>query len=186
VPFSRELSVLAVRDSHGNVATYPLAQNEHLSGILYRTELPAPNMSPDLAEQAETIASRILEKLNYIGVLAVELFEVNGTLIANEIAPRVHNSGHATIDGSFTSQFENHIRAITGMPLGSTASRSRAVMYNLVGSLPHIPALKALPNAKVHLYGKSPREGRKLGHITVLDPSPQTEETLQSLIARAM
>jgi 5-(carboxyamino)imidazole ribonucleotide synthase len=182
VQFSRELSVIAARDLHGEIGIYPLAHNEHLDGILHRTEIPAPELSLPLRKEAQAIATKILEELSYVGVLAIELFQVGEHLIINEMAPRVHNSGHATIDGMATSQFENHIRAITGMHLGSTEARARSVMYNLVGTLPDTTAVSSIPNAKIHLYGKSPRAGRKLGHITLLNPTGSTENALKSLL----
>jgi 5-(carboxyamino)imidazole ribonucleotide synthase len=183
IPFSRELSVITVRDTQGAILTYPLAHNEHVDGILHRTELPAPNLSPALQAQANDIATKIVTALNYVGILTVELFEVNGTLVANEIAPRVHNSGHITIDSVATSQFENHIRAISQMPLGSVTPHQRGVMYNLVGGIPSPEALSRLPFAKAHLYDKSPRTGRKVGHINLLDPTPDMEQAVSTLIA---
>ena len=182
VPFSRELSVIAVRSLDGQIKSYPLAYNIHRAGILHRSEIPAPGISQALAQDAYSIAARVLNELQYVGVLAIELFEVGGKLVANEMAPRVHNSGHATIDGSTTSQFENHIRAITGSALGSTVSRAPAVMYNLVGTLPPAQAVSGIPSAKLHLYGKSPRPGRKLGHITLIHPSAEDEKALELLV----
>ena len=182
VPFSRELSVIAVRSSLGHIKTYPLACNVHRSGILHRSEIPAPNISQSTAQEAHSLVSKVLNDLQYVGVIAIELFDVGGHLVANEIAPRVHNSGHATIDGSMTSQFENHIRAITDMSLGSVVSRAPAVMYNLVGSTPEPSLVASIANAKLHLYGKSPRPGRKLGHVTLLNPSPDDERALESLV----
>jgi 5-(carboxyamino)imidazole ribonucleotide synthase len=182
VQFSRELSVIAARDLHGEIGIYPLAHNDHTDGILHRTEIPAPDLSPTLRQEAQAIATKILETLSYVGVLSIELFQVGEHLLVNEMAPRVHNSGHATIEGMVTSQFENHIRAITGMHLGSTEARARSVMYNLVGTLPNANEVSAIPDAKIHLYGKSPRVGRKLGHITLLNPSESTENNLKSLV----
>lgn len=182
VPFTRELSVIAVRAKDGQAKTYPLAFNIHRSGILHRSEIPAPGVTPDLSRQAYEIASKLLTALDYVGVLAIELFDVGGKLIANEMAPRVHNSGHATIDGSVTSQFENHIRAITGMELGSVVSRTPAVMYNVIGALPDLKRAATIKSAKIHLYGKEPRPGRKLGHVTLLGPSSEDDKALESLI----
>ena len=142
-----------------------------------------------LTEQAQSNIKKLLEHLNYVGVLTLELFVTSEggaeKLLANEIAPRVHNSGHATIDGSVTSQFENHVRAITGMELGSAVSRCPAVMYNIIGVLPDLDRAAALRNAKIHLYGKEPRPGRKLGHITLVSPSPEDDKALESLIRGA-
>ncbi len=182
VQFSREISVIAARDLHGEIGIYPLAHNDHADGILHRTEIPAPELSPTLRQEAQAIATKILEELSYVGVLAIELFQVGEHLLVNEMAPRVHNSGHATIDGMVTSQFENHIRAITGMHLGSTDARARSVMYNLVGTLPDAGEISAIPDAKIHLYGKTPRTGRKLGHITLLNPSESTENALKACL----
>lgn len=166
VAFERELSILAVRGREGQTAFYPLVENVHRNGILALSRAPAPS-APQ--QEAEEIAGRLLAELRYVGVLAVELFEVGGRLLANEFAPRVHNTGHWTIEGATTSQFENHLRAILGLPLGETAARGSAVMVNLVGSVPPLERLLAVPGARVHLYGKAPRPGRKLGHVTLVD-----------------
>ena len=166
VPFDRELSIVAARGSDGSTVFYPLTENEHRGGILAVSRAPARD-APQAA--AERIAAKLLDDLDYVGVLAVELFDVGGELLANEFAPRVHNSGHWTIDGAETSQFENHLRAILGLPLGSTAAQGEAVMVNLVGSLPPLEHLLAVPGAHVHVYGKEPRPGRKLGHVTLVD-----------------
>jgi 5-(carboxyamino)imidazole ribonucleotide synthase len=166
VPFERELSIVAVRGFDGATAFYPLVENEHREGILAVTRAPARN-APQ--RDAEHIATRLLDDLGYVGVLAVELFEVGGDLLANEFAPRVHNTGHWTIDGAATSQFENHLRAILRLPLGSTSSRGDSVMVNFVGGLPPLERILAVPGAHVHLYGKAQRAGRKLGHVTLVD-----------------
>src|SRR5262249_59036919 len=135
VPFQRELSLLAVRGRGGEVACYPLVQNHHRGGILYSSRAPAPGAA-ELQKSAEGFGLGLLEALDYVGVLALELFEANGQLLANEMAPRVHNSGHWTIEGAETSQFENHLRAILGWPLGSTQPCGCARMVNLVGQCP--------------------------------------------------
>jgi 5-(carboxyamino)imidazole ribonucleotide synthase len=166
VPFDRELSVLAVRGGDGETAFWPLAENEHRGGVLAVSRAPVEG-APQA--EAEDVARSLLDELDYVGVLAVELFEVGGRLLANEFAPRVHNTGHWTIDGAETSQFENHLRAILGLPLGPAAARGRSVMVNLVGSVPPLERLGAVPGAHVHLYGKAPRPGRKLGHVTLVD-----------------
>ena len=166
VAFDRELSIVAVRGRDGDTRFYPLAENEHRGGILAVSRAPAPD-APQ--EQAEEIATKLLDELGYIGVLAVELFDIGGTLLANEFAPRVHNTGHWTIDGAVTSQFENHVRAVLGRPLGSTGALGESVMVNLVGEVPPLESLLAVPGAHVHLYGKTPRAGRKLGHVTLVD-----------------
>lgn len=170
VPFERECSVLAVRSTRGEVAVYPIVENEHQQGILRRSRAPAPSLDPRLEKQAREFAGALLEHLDYVGVLAVELFVQNGRLLANEMAPRVHNSGHWTIEGSVCSQFENHLRAVLGLPLGSTAMAGGgvAVMVNLIGDLPSREDILGLPGVHVHAYGKSGRPGRKVGHATVV------------------
>jgi 5-(carboxyamino)imidazole ribonucleotide synthase len=167
VAFTRELSILAVRSRTGEVAFYPLVENHHRGGILRLSLAPAPHLSAALQQTAEQGARKILEALDYAGVICLELFEVGGKLFANEIAPRVHNSGHWSIEGAATSQFENHLRAILGMPLGSTTTVGFSAMVNLIGELPVSEEVLQVPNTHLHLYGKSPRPGRKLGHITV-------------------
>jgi 5-(carboxyamino)imidazole ribonucleotide synthase len=167
VRFERELSLIAVRGRDGETAFYPLVENHHRQGILRKTIAPAPTLTLDLQDAAEAYAMRILEHLSYVGVLAVELFEAKGALVVNEIAPRVHNSGHYSIEGSRTSQFENHLRAIVGLPLGDTSALSHSCMLNLVGALPKSEAVLSVLEAHLHLYGKSARPGRKVGHITV-------------------
>ncbi|MEN9938512.1 MAG: hypothetical protein RLZZ387_5091 [Chloroflexota bacterium] len=167
VPFTRELSVLAVRGRDGATACYPLVENTHRGGILRRSVAPAPGLTPGLQALAEEYAARALDALGYIGVLAIELFEVEEQLLVNEMAPRVHNSGHWTIEGAATSQFENHLRAVAGLPLGSTAARGHAAMLNLIGTVPDVAPVLVLPECHLHLYGKEPRPGRKLGHITL-------------------
>jgi 5-(carboxyamino)imidazole ribonucleotide synthase len=167
VAFQRELSILAVRGRDGAMAFYPLVENEHAGGILRRSRAPAPDCAGTLQELAQDYAGRVLRQLDYVGVLAIEFFEHQGRLVANEMAPRVHNSGHWTIEGAVTSQFENHLRAILGWPLGSTEVPSAWAMVNLIGRVPPLAAVLAIPGAHLHLYGKSPRPGRKLGHVTV-------------------
>jgi 5-(carboxyamino)imidazole ribonucleotide synthase len=164
VPFTRELSLIAARDRAGHIVCYPLAENVHERGILAETR--APYRDARLQRAAERHLRRLLEELRYVGVLCVEFFEERGRLIANEMAPRVHNSGHWTIEGAETSQFENHVRAVACLPLGSTRPRGHAVMQNLIGSLPPAQKLLGLAGVHWHDYGKSPRPGRKLGHLT--------------------
>jgi 5-(carboxyamino)imidazole ribonucleotide synthase len=170
VPFERELSVLAVRGGDGAVACWPLVENVHEEGILRVSRAPAPGLDPARQLRGEDLATRLLTDLDHVGVLAVELFEVDGELLANEIAPRVHNSGHWTIEGAETSQFENHLRAILGRPLGSTAARGPSAMVNCIGEMPDRDAVLAVPGAHLHDYGKAARPGRKLGHVTVTAP----------------
>ncbi len=186
VPFERELSMLAARGRNGETAFFPLVENHHRDGILRLSLAPAPQITPALQSEAEQIASRALAALEYVGVLAIELFQVTGDrgwgmgngaisqpphpishLLVNEMAPRVHNSGHWTIEGAETSQFEQHLRAMLGLPLGATAVRGYSAMVNLIGALPAPAAVLAIPGAHLHLYGKQPRAGRKVGHITI-------------------
>jgi 5-(carboxyamino)imidazole ribonucleotide synthase len=167
VQFDRELSILAVRGRTGELAFYPLVANVHRGGILRVSTSPVADVSAALQAKAEHIATRALEALGYVGVLAVELFQVGDELLVNEMAPRVHNSGHWTIEGAETSQFENHVRAVAGLPLGPTAPVGRSVMINLIGGWPEPATVLAIPGAHLHLYGKQPRPNRKVGHITV-------------------
>lgn len=173
VPFRRELSVLAVRSRNGETAFYPLVENHHRGGILRLSLAPAPGLEPAVQRAAEDIARRVLESLKYVGVLAIEFFEHEGCLLANEMAPRVHNSGHWTIEGAVTSQFENHLRAVLGLPLGSTGAAGHCAMLNLIGDLPEPSEVLAVPDAHLHFYGKVPRPGRKLGHVTLRAASPE-------------
>jgi 5-(carboxyamino)imidazole ribonucleotide synthase len=173
VPFTRELSVLAVRSRDGETAIYPLVENHHRSSILRLSIAPAPHLDPAIQHSAENVAHRVLESLKYVGVLAIEFFEYQGELLANEMAPRVHNSGHWTIEGAVTSQFESHLRAVLGLPLGSTGLTGHCAMLNLIGDLPEPAEVLAVPDAHLHLYGKSPRPGRKLGHVTLRAASPE-------------
>jgi 5-(carboxyamino)imidazole ribonucleotide synthase len=182
IPFDRELSIIGVRGSDGATRFYPLVQNEHRDGILRVSRSAAQGMAPDLQGEAERHAAAIMERLAYVGVLAIELFERDGGLLGNEMAPRVHNSGHWTIEGAATSQFENHLRAVAGLPLGPTTTGSHVGMVNVIGSEPDLAGiLGAVPEAHVHRYGKQPREGRKLGHITVVadDAGDLDEKLLQ-------
>ena len=167
VKFSRELSVLAVRGRTGETAVYPLVENHHRGGILRLSLAPAPLLDPAIQRAAEDAANSVFEELQYVGVLAIEFFEQDGRLLANEMAPRVHNSGHWTIEGALTSQFENHLRAVVGLPLGSTHAIGSSAMLNLIGELPDPAEVLAIRDAHLHLYGKSPRAGRKLGHVTL-------------------
>ncbi len=187
VEFERELSILSVRGRDGATVFYPLVENHHHDGILRHSIAPAPNLTIALQQQAEAIAQRVLDALDYVGVLAIELFQVGDTLLANEMAPRVHNSGHWTIEGATTSQFENHVRAVLGLPLGATDCQRPTAMLNLIGALPSIEPLLAIAGAHVHVYGKAPRHGRKLGHVTLCSHSYSDLQAkctrVQSLIA---
>jgi 5-(carboxyamino)imidazole ribonucleotide synthase len=162
VPFQREVSIIAVA-----------------------SRAPAPNLSPALQKTAEDCAMRALDAMSYVGVLAIEFFEHQGHLLANEMAPRVHNSGHWTIDGAVTSQFENHLRAVAGLPLGSTAAIGHAGMVNLIGEAPSLESLATIEGAHIHLYGKSPRAGRKIGHVNVLAESGIARDRAISRLATA-
>ena len=167
VPFTRELSILAVRGRTGETAFYPLVDNHHRDGILRLSLAPAPRLDPALQRAAEDSARRVLESLQYVGVLAIEFFEHNGRLLANEMAPRVHNSGHWSIEGAVTSQFENHLRAVTGLPLGAPHALGHSAMLNVIGEVPDSAEVLAIRDAHLHLYGKAARAGRKLGHVTL-------------------
>lgn len=176
VPFDREVSIIAARNVSGATVFYPLSENFHRSGIL---RVSASCEGDPMQQQAEIYISRLMEALDYVGVLALELFEIDGKLIANEFAPRVHNSGHWTIEGAETSQFENHLRAILDLPLGVTAAVGKAAMVNFIGGLPATEELLAIPGAHLHLYDKAPRKGRKVAHATV---RAETNEQLTALI----
>ncbi|MDC7683475.1 5-(carboxyamino)imidazole ribonucleotide synthase [Asticcacaulis sp. BYS171W] len=171
--FLREVSVIAARGFNGEVRTYPVGENHHVKGILSTTLAPAA-ISETLKNRAEDIAKKVLEGLDYVGVLGVELFVLEGDeLVLNEIAPRVHNTGHWTQDGCLCDQFEQHIRAVAGWPLGDTTARFQVEMTNLLG--PDILAWETLsqePDSRLYVYGKDdPREGRKMGHINRLKRS---------------
>ncbi len=182
VPFDRELSLVSVRGSGGETAFYPLVENVHAEGILRSSRVPAAD-APQA--RAEDYATRLLDELGYVGVLALELFQVGGELLANELAPRVHNTGHWTIEGAETSQFENHLRAILGLPLGSTAARGEVVMLNLIGELPDAATLLGHRDVHLHFYGKEARPGRKLGHVTLLDATAERVRALESLVTQS-
>lgn len=169
VDFKRELSIVAVRNADNEHVYYPLVQNVHHDGILRYTIAPARDISDDIQQQAESYMHSLLDELDHVGVLTLELFETEEGLVANEMAPRVHNSGHWTIEGALTSQFENHVRAITGLSLGSTAPRQpMAAMINIIGETGPVERVLKTPNAFLHLYDKAERSGRKLGHINVI------------------
>ncbi|MGD8321199.1 MAG: 5-(carboxyamino)imidazole ribonucleotide synthase [Gemmatimonadota bacterium] len=186
VDFRRELSILSVRAADGSCVFYPLVENVHREGILWISRAPAADVPPELQHEAEEHARHFLEKHDYVGVLAIELFHVDGGLMANEMAPRVHNSGHWTLDGSVVSQFENHVRAVCGLPLGSTACRGPSAMLNFLGWVPPLEDVLRVPGAHVHLYDKAPRPGRKVGHVNVTGADvAEVEARLQRLLALA-
>ena len=165
IDFRRELSLVLVRSVDRETVFYPLVENVHVDGILSTTVAPAPEVDPGLQTTCEGYGRAVADALDHVGVLCLELFQTDQGVLANEFAPRVHNSGHWTIEGAETSQFENHLRAVLGLPLGSTAPRGTSLMRNLVGEHPPLPELLAT-GGHVHLYGKEPRPGRKLGHVT--------------------
>jgi 5-(carboxyamino)imidazole ribonucleotide synthase len=167
VPFDAELSVVAVRGRDGEFRTWALTRNWHVDGILSCSLAPA-DVPPELAAAAFAHARAIAERLDYVGVFALELFQRGAALLANEMAPRVHNSGHWTIEGAVTSQFANHVRAVLGLPLGDCSPRGTACMLNWVGALPDAAPVLRTPDAHWHDYGKSARAGRKVGHATVV------------------
>ena len=183
VDFQREVSIIAARRASGEVVFYPLSENTHEKGILRVSECCVDDK---LQQQAEDYVMRLLDALGYVGVIALELFEVNGSFVANEFAPRVHNSGHWTIEGAETSQFENHLRAILDFPLGSTKARGYTGMVNFIGGLPAVESVLGISHAHYHLYGKSPRTGRKVAHATVRsDSAEEYTQSLQRLVELA-
>lgn len=184
VPFEREISCLAVRSRSGEMAFYPVIENLHRDGIL-RSSIP--RLDDALQAEAEDYTRRVAEHLDYVGVLAFEFFVASGRLYANEIAPRVHNSGHWSIEGAEVSQFENHLRAIAGLPLGATALRGFSIMFNFIGEAPDTAALAAIPGVHIHHYGKTPKPQRKVGHATITAPTEaelhERRTRLEALIA---
>lgn len=184
VPFQREVSIIAARRPSGDIAFYPLSENQHSGGILRVAECLNNDARQSIAED---YVRKLLEKLEYVGVIALELFDVEGQLLANEFAPRVHNSGHWTIEGAETSQFENHLRAILDLPLGATQARGFAGMVNFIGGLTDDAQLLSIPHCHLHLYDKTPRKGRKVAHATIrTDNVEQYREALQHLSSLAL
>jgi len=171
VPFTGEVSLIAVRARDGETRFYPLVHNTHDSGIL---RLSIASTDHPLQALAEDYAGRVLKQLDYVGVLAFEFFEVDGGLKANEIAPRVHNSGHWTTEGAECSQFENHLRAVAGLPLGSTAKVGESAMLNFIGEVPAVSDVIAIEDCHLHHYGKAFKAGRKVGHATVRSKDRKT------------
>jgi 5-(carboxyamino)imidazole ribonucleotide synthase len=181
VKFNREVSIIAARSTNGETRFYPISANTHSHGILRHSLAPYRNGA--LQRQAETYIKRLLKHFDYAGILTVEFFVKNGKLIANEMAPRVHNSGHWTIEAAETSQFENHMRAILGLPLGSTRAIGHAAMVNFIGTMPTAEQVLAIPGVHYHSYGKEPRPNRKLGHCTITAASPAARDrALQSIL----
>ena len=167
IDFTRELSIIAVRATNDDMVVYPLAENHHHEGILRYSTAPASNIKPEINDQANLYIKELMHELGHVGVLTLELFETEQGLMANEMAPRVHNSGHWSIEGAVCSQFENHLRAICGYPLGDTKANGPTCMINIISKKGDIEGIMALPYAHIHLYGKEERLGRKLGHITI-------------------
>jgi len=174
VPFDGEVSILGVRAADGEVRFWPLIENQHEQGILRRSFAPARDAGAPLQRSAEAHARAVMEHLNHVGVLAIELFRVGEDLYGNELAPRVHNSGHWTIEGAETSQFENHLRAVCGLPIGPTDILGYAAMVNLIGAPPDPAEVLRIPGAHLHLYGKDPLPRRKVGHVTLRGDDPQS------------
>jgi 5-(carboxyamino)imidazole ribonucleotide synthase len=182
VPYEREISVFGARATDGAIAVYPMTQNEHRQGILHVSKAPAEGAL--LAEEAAAHLRKLLTYLDYVGILALEMFVIGNRVLANEFAPRVHNSGHWTIEGSRTSQFENHLRAILGLPLGDTGAVGHVAMINLIGSMP--AGISLIERGwHLHDYGKAARPGRKLGHMTIVadDAEARDRELSNALIA---
>lgn len=184
VDFEREVSVIGTRGGDGSRVIYPLVENVHRDGILVSSRAPAPLPDGDQALQREAgrLLAALLDALDYVGTLAIELFVAGGRLLGNEFAPRVHNSGHWTIEGARTSQFENHVRAVAGLPLGDAAPTGHSGLLNIIGRHPPLAALLATPEAHYHGYAKAARPGRKLGHVTVVaDSSPARDAMMARL-----
>ncbi|MHC6525954.1 MULTISPECIES: 5-(carboxyamino)imidazole ribonucleotide synthase [unclassified Vibrio] len=179
VAFDREVSLVGARSKNGDIAVYPLAENVHVDGVL---SLSTAIDAPELQAEAKQMFRAVADSLNYVGVLALEFFDVGGALLVNEIAPRVHNSGHWTQQGAETCQFENHLRAVCGLPLGSTKLIRETAMINILGQDQVPDALLAMPGVHVHWYGKVQRAGRKMGHINVCgDYSGELQRSLCAL-----
>lgn len=186
IDFKRELSVIAVRSSLDEVKVYPLAANQHHEGILRYSVAPAPDLDKEVESQAQLYMKELLQDMKHVGVLTLELFETEEGLVANEMAPRVHNSGHWSMTGAACSQFENHVRAICGLPLGDTEAIKPSCMINIIAHKGDVSAILRLPYADLHLYDKEERAGRKLGHVNVTADSYQelkwrTENVMQFL-----
>lgn len=185
VPFQRELSVLAVRGRDGDFRTWPLTRNWHVDGVLSLSLAPAQDIAA-LQPRATALARTLAERLDYVGVFALELFVKDGELLGNEMAPRVHNSGHWTIEGAHSSQFENHVRAVLGLPLGDTGARGLSAMFNWIGELPDAAPVLRTVDAHWHDYGKQARPGRKVGHATVCAPDAAMLATRLEALGKAL
>lgn len=183
VAFSRELSIIAVRDQQGRINCYPLTQNVHHQGILSHSVAPATAIDATIQTQAEQYIRAIVQALDHVGVMTLEMFNTPNGLVANETAPRVHNSGHWTIEGAVCSQFENHIRAVANLPIGSTQCQQPTAMINIIGQYPDAAKVLAEADAHLHYYRKTERDARKIGHITITASSH--EELAQRINAIA-
>jgi 5-(carboxyamino)imidazole ribonucleotide synthase len=184
VPFDYEVSIIGARSLSGQVVTWPLNRNLHEDGILRLTR--APWHAPVIEAAARRHLRRVLTHFDYVGVLTIEFFVRRGKLVANEMAPRVHNSGHWTIEGAVTSQFENHIRAILDLPLGDTAATGHSAMINIIGGMPARSALLAESGLFLHDYGKAPRPGRKLGHVTLTETTARRRDQRAATLLRSI
>lgn len=182
VRFSREVSIIAVRSETGAFAFYPLCENTHVNGVLSKTVVNPEIVASPKQKEAEALAQLAMEKLGYVGVLVIELFDTQDGLVVNEMAPRVHNSGHWSIEGAVSSQFENHLRAVCGLPLGSTKTYGYCGMLNILHTRPNVQELLKIEGLKLHWYAKEPRPGRKLGHVTFV---ASDVEQLQAQFTRA-
>jgi 5-(carboxyamino)imidazole ribonucleotide synthase len=185
VPFQREISVVAVRARDGEFKSWALTENWHVDGVLSASLAPATDTA-DFETEALECARKVAVALDYVGVFALELFLCNGRLLANEMAPRVHNSGHWTIEGAETSQFQNHLRAVLGLPLGSTRSVGVSCMLNWIGTMPEAEPVLKESGGHWHDYGKSSREGRKVGHATLREQSPAAMAETLARIGKAL
>ncbi len=186
IPFEREISIIGARNADGAIVSYIPGENGHKNGILHTSLVPAPNLSDALRKKAKDYIATLLEKTGYVGVLAVECFVLGDDLIVNELAPRVHNSGHWTMNGSDTSQFENHIRAVANLALGSTKHHGFVGMYNLLGKIlsddTSSPTALVESGHYLHWYGKTSRPGRKIGHVNVLaENQAELEQRLEKV-----
>lgn len=184
VPFDREVSAIGARNVRGDTVFYPLTENVHENGILSVSRAPVDD--DELSAVGNDLLARLFAELDYVGVLALELFVTGDRLLANEFAPRVHNSGHWTIEGANTSQFENHLRAILDMSLGDTGMRGSAGMLNLIGTLPADPRPFQQTPCHLHGYGKRARPGRKLGHVTVVTKDANDRETVLGRLSKCL
>jgi len=184
VRFDREVSIIGARSTTGEVRVYPIVENTHRAGILRVTRAPHRNVR--LQKSADVHLRRLLRHFDYAGILTIEFFVERGRLVANEMAPRVHNSGHWTIEGAATSQFENHLRAILGLPLGDTRPLGHCAMVNFIGQLPVRAEVLALPGVHFHDYGKAPRPGRKIGHCTIVARSATERDRLLRRVLRLL